>query len=40
MAEPQPSEMPMTTEQREVPIAPHQEVLPPEPTVPPRRDQV
>jgi hypothetical protein len=40
MAEPQPSEMPMTTEQREVPIAPHQEVLPPEPIVPPRRDQV
>jgi hypothetical protein len=39
MAEPQPSEMP-TTEQRDVPIAPQQEVLPPEPpepTFPPRR---
>ena len=40
MAEPQPSEMPVTTEQRDVPIAPQQEVLPPEPpepTFPPRR---
>jgi hypothetical protein len=36
VTEPQPTnEMPVTTEQRDVPIAPHQEVLPPEPT--PRR---
>ena len=35
VTEPQPTnEMPVTTEQRDVPIAPHQEVLPPEP---PRR---
>jgi hypothetical protein len=37
MTEPAPSEMPMSTEQRDVPIAPRQEILPPEPTVPPRR---
>jgi hypothetical protein len=40
MAEPQPSEKPVTAEQRDVPIAPQQEVLPPEPpepSFPPRR---
>jgi hypothetical protein len=38
MAEPSPtSERPATTEQRDVPIAPHQEILPPEPTDTPRR---
>jgi hypothetical protein len=38
MAEPSPtSEMPATREQRDVPIAPHQEILPPEPTDTPRR---
>lgn len=37
MAEPQPTnEMPAGPEQRDVPIAPHQEVLPPEPTAPRR----
>ena len=38
MVEPSPThEMPATAEQRDVPIAPHQEILPPEPTDPPRR---
>jgi hypothetical protein len=39
VAEPQPrpmGEMPVGTEQRDAPIAPHQEVLPPEPTTPQR----
>jgi hypothetical protein len=35
-AEPQPNEMPVTAEQRDVPIAPNQEILPPEPTEPRR----
>ena len=36
--EPSPThEMPVTTEQRDAPIAPHQEILPPEPTDTPRR---
>ncbi len=34
--EPQPNEMPATAEQRDVPIAPNQEILPPEPTGPRR----
>jgi hypothetical protein len=38
MVEPSPThEMPGTREQRDVPIAPHQEILPPEPTDTPRR---
>jgi outer membrane biosynthesis protein TonB len=35
-AAPQPDEMPVTAEQRDVPIAPNQEILPPEPTGPRR----
>jgi hypothetical protein len=33
-AEPQQTEMPVTAEQRDVPIAPNQEILPPEPSAP------
>jgi hypothetical protein len=36
VVEPQPNEMPATAEQRDVPIAPNQEILPPEPTGPRR----
>jgi outer membrane biosynthesis protein TonB len=36
VVEPQPNEMPATAEQRDLPIAPNQEILPPEPTGPRR----